>query len=957
MKKIIPVLAALCYVFTFLSCPVWAQSKEEGMRLYREGLAIESKTHSKDDLDRAMGRVERTLRIFERVGFVKGIGDANHDLGCSHERLSQWNKAAKYYEKAIVIRRKLGDKRNEAESLLGMGSTYANWGQSRKAAEYLDKALGVALKLMDSEIEADALVRLAHVYRDIGEEDKAAQFCAKALAIYKSSGKVGDEGDALLMLGALYQDRGQYHEAIESYRGSLEIAHKTGSPREESSAFLMLGRVYREIGQYDRATECCQKSADLAKQIGDAQGEGFGLREIGRVQAERGDYKAALDMLQKAVAAWKRTGFFHPRLRFEIANVYFDLGDIERAESYAKSIIGGPLYFPLYVRDHLLEGDYQKAKEGSEGLLKFAEKRKDTTALFVSWVGLALAYEGMQDYPKAAEYFTKAVDQSEEMRAGLSAAERARFFDVKVMGFARTEPYEGLTRVLMKLNKPVEALKQSEYTKARIFAESMSRRSSEATVKVPGDVLKEDLQLNDHLASLIKKRQAGYEKGNREVIDSVEPQIKQVKSELQSHIDMLRKEYPLFAATKYPQPMDVEQTAVKPDEWTLAYQVTDTGICMWLLKGKTLVKSLFKPIARKELNQLVRSFRKPLDMDEITPKNLLAFKDALGTGKKLFDMLVGDFLASIPEGQPLIILPDGMLGVLPFEMLVIKEGTGWNTSGPRPYPEGVAYFGDRNPISYYQSLTALTLARTLGHTKKTGPRTLVMADPVFQSDDPRLLQAERKRRQKLLASVSGKLMSIKNETGLVFNRLPLTGDLGTALKKLQPDLTDLFTGMHASKPLLFKEKLDRYRTVVFATHGYVGESLPGIMEPVLILTLVGQPKDKDGFLRMSEVMSLDLSADVVALTACQTGLGREVKGEGTMGMGRAFQYAGAKSVLMSLWSVSEVSTTKMTEKFLSYIKQGKNRLEALQMARKEIRSEGYEHPFYWAPFILVGEVK
>jgi CHAT domain-containing protein len=288
---------------------------------------------------------------------------------------------------------------------------------------------------------------------------------------------------------------------------------------------------------------------------------------------------------------------------------------------------------------------------------------------------------------------------------------------------------------------------------------------------------------------------------------------------------------------------------------------------------------------------------------------------------------------------------------------VIKEGTGWNTSTQRPYPEGVVYFGDRNPISYYQSLTALTLARTLGRVKKTGNRTLVVADPVFQSNDARLQQMEKKRRADLLASVSDKLMSIKTETGLVFNRLPLTGDLGTALKKLQPDSTDLYVGMDASKPWLFKEKLDKYQSIVFATHGYVGEGLPGVMEPVLVLTLVDQPQNQDGFLRMSEVMSLDLTADVVALTACQTGLGQEIKGEGTMGMGRAFQYAGAKSVLMSLWSVSEVSTTKMAEKFLSYVKQGKNRLEALQLARKEIRAEGYEHPFYWAPFILVGEVE
>ncbi|MEI8183521.1 MAG: CHAT domain-containing protein [Desulfomonile sp.] len=99
-----------------------------------------------------------------------------------------------------------------------------------------------------------------------------------------------------------------------------------------------------------------------------------------------------------------------------------------------------------------------------------------------------------------------------------------------------------------------------------------------------------------------------------------------------------------------------------------------------------------------------------------------------------------------------------------------------------------------------------------------------------------------------------------------------------------------------------------------------------------------------------------MNADMVALTACQTGLGKELSGEGVMGMGRAFQYAGAKAVLMSLWSVSEKSSTSMVENFFQNLKEGKGKLEALRLARQDIRDQGYDHPFFWAPFILVGDV-
>ena len=123
----------------------------------------------------------------------------------------------------------------------------------------------------------------------------------------------------------------------------------------------------------------------------------------------------------------------------------------------------------------------------------------------------------------------------------------------------------------------------------------------------------------------------------------------------------------------------------------------------------------------------------------------------------------------------------------------------------------------------------------------------------------------------------------------------------------------------------------------------------------MVLTQLENPKDFDGFLTMTEVMKLKLNADVVALTACETGLGKNVSGEGIMGMGRAFQYAGASNVLMSLWSVAETSATKLTIAFFKYLKDGKEPIEALRFARNDIRRQGYEHPFYWASFALFGK--
>lgn len=418
---------------------------------------------------------------------------------------------------------------------------------------------------------------------------------------------------------------------------------------------------------------------------------------------------------------------------------------------------------------------------------------------------------------------------------------------------------------------------------------------------------------------------------------------------------MLRNKYPLFAATKYPEPVDLSQTALKTDEWVLSYDVTDSGVIIYVTKGKELIKGLFKPIERKELAGLVRKFREPLEMDEDNFFQKLTAFD-FSSGRRLADLLLTDALGLLPEGAPVIIIPDDSLGVLPFEMLVLNDAG--KIASTKRFPEvvGADFFGDRNPISYYQSVTALTLARTFGKGNKTGEKRIAMADPVFDTDDARLSNNDRKKAATLMKPTADKLMSIKKELNITFQRLPMTGNLAKAIKQLDPGRSDVCLGMEASKPELFKRDLTDYGSMVFATHGYFGKDLPGIQEPVLVLTLPDQPKGKDGFLRMSEVMGLKMNADVVALTACQTGLGRRITGEGTMGMGRAFQYAGAKSVLMSMWSVSEESSVKLVEGFFRHLKDGKSKLEALRLARQEIRQAGYDHPFFWAPFVLTGEV-
>jgi CHAT domain-containing protein len=192
-----------------------------------------------------------------------------------------------------------------------------------------------------------------------------------------------------------------------------------------------------------------------------------------------------------------------------------------------------------------------------------------------------------------------------------------------------------------------------------------------------------------------------------------------------------------------------------------------------------------------------------------------------------------------------------------------------------------------------------------------------------------------------------------------FPRLAITGQLATRLVRLYGKKgVEVLQGVVASEPELRQKPLHQYRDFIFATHGILDGEIPYIQEPALVLSQVDvnpQERTHDGFLTMSEVLGLEMHAELVALTAYNTGIGKNLTGEGVMGLGRAFQYAGAQSVLMSLWSVEDESTNLLTEKFFTYRKAGKGKLEALRQARADLCKAGYEHPFFWAPFILVGE--
>jgi len=209
----------------------------------------------------------------------------------------------------------------------------------------------------------------------------------------------------------------------------------------------------------------------------------------------------------------------------------------------------------------------------------------------------------------------------------------------------------------------------------------------------------------------------------------------------------------------------------------------------------------------------------------------------------------------------------------------------------------------------------------------------------------------------MLQGPGERLMGMDWEKRVVFPRLHLTGQLAKTLKEADPARTDLHEGMEATKQALLGLDLCQYSAIVFATHGYFNRDMPGIQEPLMVLTLLNLPNGQDGFLRASEVSALKLRADLVVLLACDSGLGNFAPRIGTNSIANSFLWAGARSVIAKLWCGAEKPSVMLVESFFKHLREGKSKLQALRLARHETRKSGYDHPFFWAPFILVGEVE
>ena len=596
-------------------------------------------------------------------------------------------------------------------------------------------------------------------------------------------------------------------------------------------------------------------------------------------------------------------------------------------------------------------------------------------------------YRSQGDLARALEAFERSVEIAESLRGRAAGGQRG-----KAGVFAEhIGRYEATIDILARMKNPSGGFGYAERSRARGMAELLAERDVDASAQAPAGLLAEDRQLKQRLGrsynNLLEARSRPPR--NDEQIACLEAEQDQLEREIEALEARIRRECPEYADLEYPQPLGLEelqQQVLGPDDVLLEYFVGEENSYLWAVRRDRFEFRVLD-LTSAELDEQVRGkFRPRLDKPGlgIDPSQQIA------AARWLYERLVQPVEAFLQGAGRVLISPDGPLHYLPFEALVCGERPASNGS---PF-HGCIFLGERYVISYIPSATVLkNLRDALARRGDPAGNDLIgFGDPDFEAgpaDDraagPQLVRDYAERRGMTLERIPDTGTEVREIFALFAGDTGQEPDQGEAAaaattKDAKREMVYVASSKPApdqpSQPILKADRSRGYlrdqaseqrartesgdhRYVHFATHGLLDDENPLYSGIAFSPTAAARDPEGDWLLQTYEIFSIKLNADLVTLSACKTGLGKLTKGEGLVGMTRAFMYAGTPSVLVSLWSVADKATARFMVDFYRRIRSGQDKATALAETKRQMMADPqhpeYRDPFYWAAFVLQGE--
>jgi CHAT domain-containing protein/tetratricopeptide (TPR) repeat protein len=898
---------------------------QEGRRLLKRGKS-----------DQALSQLQKALNLYTTAKSNHGIAATENELGDLYLRQGEYNVALEHYKQAL--KGFVGaDQKNE---------------QTVAAASMVDSRLANA-NIADDKFNANLMLA------KIGDVNFRLGRLAEASSAYGQMQVKKPESTAS-KVGRRFGGFGSIMGAASTGRVSVEAP---------TSAVTLALEAKKELDEY--RVSIVFSSYELG---------------MGRIAYAQNDLETAKKHFQNALdSAGSSLGGITK------------LGQTRRFRAAARTSLGDVA---------LRQGRLKDASKAYTDAIKGAQDDKRLDLIWPAQRGLgkSLWLQGVQETDvkkslalrdSALKNYRDALQTIETLRSGSLRADEARTTFLATTKDVFDETTSNLAEISLltapgggpltgkALDYAAEAFKVSEQSRARSLLDLLSETGTSITEGIPADLLKrkqDNLDRQQEIAEDLLGVNLNPDQQKKKPSE-LEAELEKLQTDFDDIENQIRTASPRYASLTGGQPLslaDAQQRVLDDQTVLLEYSLQPDASYLWAISKSAV--SLYKLPARSVVEKLATDLRAQLIPTKLqrrivgidvmadsqrglgvsaTPfaEDAAAFVTA---SSALYKAAVEPAAASLADKR-LLIVADGALNYVPFEALV--------TSAPGADYSSLPYLIKTNEIIYAPSASVVGAIRQQ-ESNRNGRAILIVADPVFNSKDTRARSAASSPNtetrglgiQSALADVAGQNAATTAESTKM-EGLPLARLAGTRaeaeqivkLAKASGAQADVWLDLDASEDNVDMRDISKYRILHVATHGLLNAERPQFTG--LVLSLVGN-KNEDGFLRTDEVFNLKLGSPLVMLSACETGLGKEKRGEGVMGLTRAFMYAGAPTVGVSLWSVADKSTADLMTDFYKRLLASQTASPATAMREAQlamITGKKYSAPFYWAPFVLVGD--
>ena len=855
------------------------------------------------------------------------------------------------------------------ETLSALAEVFYSMGAFEKAKEQFEKALKVFHG--DREGEAKAHLFLGYITGTMGDPEKAASKSSRALELYRAVGNKRGEGLALVNLGLAYSF-GNELKAIDYYEEARTVFRFLGDKTSEAIALNGLGQASENLHD-DLAVNYYEQARQLFEDQHIVDAETNNLLKIAALYFDK-DLDKALAYDERCLKLSQETGNARTEYvaRTEIARVYtaqkrYALAAAEyhkvlRFYESTKDLRGQTMALNAYGNFLLQVGEKQKALDSFDRALALSDEIKDKELLTGTLYNLARAHLQLGSPEHALTLIERSMKEVEDLRASVESP------DFRVSYFSGVQPHYTLCiEILMQLERlypgrgfATKALLVSENSRARLLRElvfELQRRKRGGT----SDLLQRQRELRGRFRMQAQYRMnLSLEGKNSTELAELDRELAQLKADYQVVEAQLRQQNYGLAALAEPLTLEQIQHELRDtstmllqfalgNERSYLFVVTVSSIRAYELPARKVVEDAAREyrelVTARERGQNDSNYQSKVEAAE----NLLPEK-----GRNLSQMLFGSVRNELGSRR-LVIVAEGALLGLPFEPLPAPvEPIDGETASKR--------FIDTNEIVFEPSISTLAAIRQ-DRNHKSSPNKVVaiIADPVLAQSDERVQNLSPSSGAALAAINSNSDEPRERDSEILMRdgaltRLVHASEEADAISAAAPwGTTMVARGFAANRETVMSSDVGQYQIVHFATHGFFNSERPELSG--IVLTMVDRNgASTDGLMPLQDIYNLDLSAELTVLSACQTALGKDVKGEGLVGLTHGFMSAGSKSVVASLWKVDDRATAVLMGEFYKTMFEGMSPAAALRSAKLTMmHDKQWSAPYYWAGFVLQGE--